>query len=539
VQGSEWRRVAIFAVVLVFLTLIPYLVGFMRAGDDWLFNGFTFGVDDGNAYLGKMRIGAQGNWRFSLFYTSEAHDDAFGLYLPHIIVGHLLRLVTTPDVNALAVTFQIWRVLASLILIAATYRFIAEFVRGQGSRWLAMILATLGGGLGWLLVIVGQPEAFGSLPLEFIVPEDFSFLVIYGLPHIAMARAALLLGLLVVQKNDWRYVLAAGLLWNIVGLMVTFYLAVLYVILAAWGSALWLRRRSFPKKFTLLAGTAAALTLPLFFYNVWLFRENEAFAQWSRQNELPSPHGIHYVLGFGLLVFLAIPGFRWAWNRASRPGNDGYALLVGWVAIVPVLVYLPINVQRRLAEAVIVPLAILATVGLKLWAAHLRNSIGMGKSVRRLVRVVLILSLPSTLLFWLITLFGMLSPGCTADVCLFRASDELAALDWLSENADSDAVVMGGFRTGNFLPIRTDLSPFLGHGPETLYSDDKENQVEAFYAGGLTMSRRDQLLDEYGIDYVIFGPLERELGADASAWNAGLARVYSHAGYDIYEITSP
>jgi uncharacterized membrane protein len=78
----------------------------------------------------------------------------------------------------------------------------------------------------------------------------------------------------------------------------------------------------------------------------------------------------------------------------------------------------------------------------------------------------------------------------------------------------------------------------LGHGPETLYSDDKENQVEAFYAGGLTMNRRDQLLDEYGIDYVIFGPLERELGADASAWNAGLTRVYSHAGYDIYEITS-
>ena len=177
---DEWRRVVIFTVALVVVTLIPYLVGFQRAGDDWLFNGFTFGVDDGNAYLGKMRIGAVGEWRFSLFYTSETHDDAFGLYLPHIVAGHALRLIAAPETDGLTqgltVTFQIWRVLASLILIPAIYRFIAEFLNAPKSRWLALMIATLGGGLGWLLVIVGQTELFDSLPLEFIVPEGFSFL---------------------------------------------------------------------------------------------------------------------------------------------------------------------------------------------------------------------------------------------------------------------------------------------------------------------------------------------------------------------------
>ena len=314
--------------------------------------------------------------------------------------------------------------------------------------------------------------------------------------------------------------------------MVTFYLAVLYVILAAWGCALWLRRRSFPVKFTLLGGLAASLTLPLFFYNVWLFTGNEAFAQWSSQNLLPSPHPAHYLIAYIVLGLLAIPGIHWAWKRAAD--HEGYALLVGWVTIAPVLVYLPINVQRRLAEAVFIPLAILATAGLK--AVRLRKNRGVGKSVRRVTLAVMLLILPSTFLFWLITMFGMLSPGCDGDVCLFRSTAELSALDWLAENAEPDAAVMGSFRTGNFLPIRVSLNPFLGHGPETLYSEDKDQLVEDFYAGGLTMERRNQLLAEYEIDYVIFGPLERELGDDPSVWNAGLTRVYSQSGYDIYEV---
>ena len=432
---------------------------------------------------------------------------------------------------------------ASLLVILAIYRFIAEFVRGQSTRWLALLIGTLGGGLGWLLIVIGQTEFLESLPLEFIVPESFSFLVIYGLPHIAIARAALLMGLVCViialRTGDARLAVMASLLWNIVGLMVTFYLAVIYVILAAWGLALWLRRREFPMRYSLLGGVAAVLTLPLFLYNVWLFSSNEAFAQWSSQNLLGSPHPLHYVIAYVVLAVLALPGFRWAWNRAAAPGGEGYALLVGWVVIVPVLVYLPINVQRRLAEAVLMPLAVLAAVGLKLWAVRLSKRISIGKSVRRLVRVVMLLVLPSTFIFWLTTLFGMLSPGCNLDVCLFRSEAELAAMDWLAANSADEAAVMGSFRTGNFLPIRTNLRPFLGHGPETLYSEDKDELVDEFYMGEVSMERRNQLLAGYGIDYVIFGPLERAIGDDASAWNAGMTRVYSQSGYDIYEVNLP
>ncbi|MFP4324331.1 MAG: hypothetical protein ACLFTK_17885, partial [Anaerolineales bacterium] len=57
VGAAEWRWVGGYAVVLTLITLVPYVVGWYQGGDAWLFNGFTFGVQDGNAYLGKMRLG--------------------------------------------------------------------------------------------------------------------------------------------------------------------------------------------------------------------------------------------------------------------------------------------------------------------------------------------------------------------------------------------------------------------------------------------------------------------------------------------------
>lgn len=543
VSRREWRGVLIFAAVVTLVTLIPYGVGWLRAGEAWLFNGFTFGLDDGNAYLGKMRIGAQGGWQFYLFYTPEAHQKAFGLYLPYIVIGHLVRLIAQPEgaqlVTALAVAFQVWRIVACFLLFLSYYRFAAFFLRSPQTRWLALILAALGGGLGWLLALAGQEELFGTLPVDFYIPEGFSFLALYGLPHIAMSRAAMLFGFLLLfaalRENKLRYALLAGICWTIVGLMVTFYLAVLYVLLAAWGAGLWLRLRRFPANYALKGGLAAAVTLPLFAYNSWLFTANEAFAQWSRQNDLPSPHPLHYVIGYGVLGLFAISGGRWAWRRSARPQGEAYALLAAWVVIAPLLVYLPLNVQRRLAEGVIVPLAILAAAGIKL--GHSIPS--LGRKFRRTRLIVLGMVLPSAGLFWLITLVGLLKPNCTGEVCPYRSQAEVDALNWLADYAEPNAVVMGSFRSGNFLPIQTDLRPFWGHGPETLYSEDKARWVRRFYTGELSPTERDHLLRDFRIQYVIFGALEREIASDPSVWNETMTVIYDHDNYSIYEVNTP
>ncbi len=94
--------------------------------------------------------------------------------------------------------FHAARLVFGFALILVSYRFVAVFLRRPAARWLALLLITLGGGLGWLLVIAGHDHLMGSLPVDFFVPEDYSFLILFGLPHLALARAVMLGGLLLI-----------------------------------------------------------------------------------------------------------------------------------------------------------------------------------------------------------------------------------------------------------------------------------------------------------------------------------------------------
>ncbi|MBL8154609.1 MAG: hypothetical protein JNM70_10530, partial [Anaerolineae bacterium] len=436
ISRREWRGVFVLAAVLIVLTTLPYLIGWAQQGADWRFSGFLFGVDDGFSYLGKMRLGARGILDFYLFYTPEPHARAALVFLPYILPGWLVgRFVSEQDpalVAALTITFHLMRIVFNGLLIVVLYRFIAVFIRSRRARLLALLLATVGGGLGWLTSLTLGSDWLGSVPPEFYIPEGFGFLILLGLPHLALARAALLGGFLFLFRaldadRPWRDALAAGLCWCGVGLIVPFYLTVIYAILAAWGAAWWLTRRQFPLRLAVYGAAAAGLTLPLFAYFAWVFSANPVFAAWSAQNKLPSPHPLLYAVSYGPLVILAGIGLIATRHAVTPPARS---LLIGWPLIVPVLVYLPmIAVQRRLAEAVIVPLAILAAAGLRV----LRRRIGRWKT--RLVIVTLCLS---SLLFSL----GAFLNAFFVERPLFRPVAEIAMLDWLNQNIPVDGVVL-------------------------------------------------------------------------------------------------
>jgi len=175
---------------------------------------------------------------------------------------------------------------------------------------------------------------------------------------------------------------------------------------------------------------------------------------WVGQNLLPSPHPLHYVFGYGLLATLALPGIRWAWRRGQRAAP--YLLLPAWIVAGPVLAYLPIGVQRRLLEGIFIPLCILATQ----WRDPANR--------------------------------------------LFHTEEEIAALDWLNAHAADDAIVLSEFDTGNYLPVRTSLRAFIGHGPETIRLDMKREQARRFFAGAMNADEQRSLFDTYRIRYIIF-----------------------------------
>lgn len=527
IRQREWLRVLVFAVLVLLVVSLPYGLGWAQQGDERVFSGFLFGVDDGNSYLGKMRLGAQGRWDFHLFYTAEPHDSAPLLFLPYILPGQVAGLFMTETDPALTGVllgiFHLMRIVFGALLIVVTYRFIATFIAEAGWRLLALVLATLGGGFGWLLLGAG-PE---NLPPEFYIPEGFTLQILLGLPHLALARSALLGGLLLmisgVESSRWPVrALLAGACWWLVGLAVPFYLVILYAILGAWGLAAWVRFRRFPWALLRITALAAGLTLPLFIYTAVVFTTNPAFAQWSAQNILKSPPPLHYVLAYLPLALLALIGGRQLWPQAKLR----HTLLIGWPLIVPVLVYLPINIQRRLAEAVIVPLAVLAVMG----AAALARRI----SRRGVVLALLAAVLPTSLILLLGSYFTAL--GGSPQVMYPAALVE--AFNWLNQQARPDEVVLSVFETGNRIPAYTHLRVYVGHGPETLHAIDKTEIAQRFYSGAMDAAERAGLYESMNIRYVFYGPDERQWAPDAAAaaWQQDLTRIYQAGDYEIFAV---
>lgn len=550
ITRREWQRVFLFICIVLILTSLPYVIGWLTQGSNWSFSGFLFGAEDGYSYLGKMRLGARGLLDFYLFYTPEPHSGAPLIFLPYLLPGWLAGLLVSDNntalVGVMTLFFHLMRLVFSVLYIAVLYRFIAVFIRSPRTRFTALLLATLAGGLGWLLALVGLGQWLGSAPPDFFIPEGFSFLIVWGLPHLALARAALLGGLMLVMrgqqsavnspqnKQTWvRNAVGAGLLWLVVGLAVPFYLVIIYCILGAWGLAEWALTRRFPRALAQVCVLAAAITLPLFAYYTVTFSSNPAFAQWSAQNLLYSPHPLQYLLAYILLLIPAFVGARFLLKQAGARHalplqNPADSLLIGWPLIVPLLVYLPINVQRRMAEAVIVPLAILAAVGLRFIAQR------WGKWPGR----VLVGASMMTAAF---LLFGSTLAVLTPAQPLFQPNDELRALDWLNNHAPADAVVLAAFETGNVLPAYTNLRPYVGHGPETMFALDKTAVTEQFFGEGMPADERHALYEAFNIQYIWYGPLEKELSAPfghRSDWQQDATLIYDEIDYQIYEIGS-
>jgi len=119
-----------FALLTILVTSIPYLIGFAKAGSDWVFTGFVFGVEDGNSYIAKMLSGAAGDWLFCTPYTTQA-QNGFLAFLPYILLGKLAGGGALHE--QLVVLFHLFRVAGVILYVFATYDFCRIFLHEK--RW--------------------------------------------------------------------------------------------------------------------------------------------------------------------------------------------------------------------------------------------------------------------------------------------------------------------------------------------------------------------------------------------------------------------
>jgi hypothetical protein len=531
---DEKRWIAGWAVMILVVTSLPYLVAYQTQSDLWIFSGFIFGVEDGNSYIAKMLSGSAGAWLFRTPYSTSEQSGVLAFF-PYILLG---KLTAGPGQHEqLVALFHIYRVFAGMLMILATYDFISCFISNITLRRFGTMMASLGGGLGWILILSGRDDWLGSLPLEFYSPETFGFLSIFGIPHLALARAGMLwscaLYLRAIGESGLpaiRKTLLAGVFWLITALAQPLTALILGFILAVFLTA-WILFLVIIKKIAeraewvkaiRLAVIAGIVPAPFLIYNAYRFAFDPFLIQWTGQNIILSPHPLHYVIAYSLVIPFALAG---VWIGLKKRAI-GLLLPTVWLSSFPFLVYLPVNLQRRLPEGAWVAMIVLALVYL---GTQFQPRFGV---VAKLGMVVMSLAFPSTLFL----LAGAISRAIQPAPPVFLPVKLVHAFNFMANNTLAQEIVLADYSSSNALPAYAPLRVVTGHGPETVGLAQIEPKLREFFNPNTADRQRLDFLANFRVDYVFWGEAEKVLGGWVPSLAPYLESVYTQDGVIIFRV---
>jgi predicted membrane protein len=504
VNKNERRWIVLFSAITLLVTTIPYIVGFWTQRKDWVYTGFVFGLDDGNSYLSKMLRGAAGDWLFRTPYTAYPQRGMVG-FLPYLLLG---KLTAPPDQHVqLVALFHGFRIATGFLVILATYVFIAHFIRDVGLRRFGTALAILGGGLGWISILGANKLFHWGMPLEFYSPETFGFLSIFGLPHLAAARGLLYIGLLVyLRAKDWKKAaLYGGGAWLLMGLFQPLTIVVGWGVIAAHLAILGIlsfiqpkeKRAEFRKIWIDRVKPAISIGLvssPMVIYNYLVFKIDPFLKGWLTQNIISSPPLLDYLFAYFLFLPLAILAFF----SMAKKRDSQYLLIAVWIPLALILVYIPYNLQRRLAEGSWTAWVTMGLIGLTLVPDT------YSKWIKRFLWTAF---LPAVILF-----AGGLSAVLQPQRPLFLSRNITDSFNSLGAIAQRDDVVLASFELSNYIPAWLPVRTVTGHGPESVNLKDITADIQKFYQLNAAPDESRQFLSKYDIRYVFLTPDEMKIG---------------------------
>jgi hypothetical protein len=575
ISRREWLVAIGVALATAVIGLIPYWLGNLTTPDGKVYMQLIMNPEDAQTYWAKMLQGFDGAWLYTIPFTPESHAAA-GVGIFYVWLGQLARLLGL----SLTAVWHSARFLASIILFLTTFRFIATFLPDKQSRWTAYLLALFGSGLGWLLFIVGQPFWLGAFPVDFKQPGAHLFFTALTFPHIALGTAVILFDMLVLQRiskqwslvgnqnrtqisqintdkkkkicvhprssasnwrtSNWKWAVLAGLANIVLGIAYPF---LIYIVAGTavllWSIMVWRQRRILWQEGWQIA-IMFLIPAPLYLYYLSVWHSNAVFRLWDAQAGTPAAPWPHYLIAFGPMLLLA--GLFY-WKRPAR--RPQFTVLWVWILTAALLLYSPLNAQRRFIQGVHAPLAILAAAGfVQIVLPHWQNGRLWQKIValpryetaklRHFIILLFLLIMSfSNIFLWLdVTRIATI----TQPDLFFRPVAEAEAVEWLRENTPVNATILGSYQTGNYVAAQAGQRVVLGHWAETVDFVGKETAVAQFFHSETPDSWRQDFLQQYNINYVWVGPREQALGSFDPATAKYLTPLYQNKTITIFAV---
>jgi hypothetical protein len=542
VHIREWQFVmAVIAAVLV-LTSLPYIYGYQAAPPEKAFMGMMLDVPDHVQYFSWMRELSTAHLSSNKL-TPELNQPVF-FNLLWWMMGRFDNWVGL----GYAGMFQVLRFVSGILFFLLIYHMYGWFFKDRLMRQTAFLITVFSSGFGWVLVVLKYTLTNGELlfPLDVFVAEGNTFLSLLGYPHFVAAMLYIFAFDLILRgeaKGSYGYAAAAGLVSLFLGWQHAYDLLIVYAVLGAYVALRLLRDRAIPKYLIVSSIIVGVISWWPALYSVLLTSLDpiwkEVLAQFSNAGVFTPPlYRLPILMGFAFLfaIFTVIKNNPF---RLSKYDNNDLFIL-GWFLITFVLIYIPADFQIHMLNGWQVPIAILATKGLFKYVVPAVKKVLERKSwnipdnaiQKGVIAVFLLIIVPTNvyLFFWR---FLDLSRN---DYPYYLYHEELDGMSWIEQNAHRDDVIFSSEMIGQYIPAWTGTYAFLAHWAQTVDYYSKVDMVNAFYSDEIDLAQRQEILAEYGVDYVFYGPAERMIGSFEPGSAPFLEQVYASTLVEVYAV---
>lgn len=512
-QNHELRWAAGLALLAVVLTSLPFLVAPVLLETGSTFSGFLINPVDGFSYLAKMRQGADLVFEIRLPYAPEPGPGVL-LFVYQLILGGISSVIGLPQI----LTYHAARVLGALAMLGSSYFFFVRTLPTPRAKWAAFVLTLFGSGVGGIALLMGL------LPIDLWVPEAIPFLSAYANAHFPLATAALITSVTLILfpkilPDARQAVLFLGGL--LLALLQPFTVAAIGIVLGVWLVVERLHGTQAVQLRSWVVGMTAFLAgaLPMLVYTLGVIRRHPVLFAWNAQNLTPTPGIMEVLLGYGLVLILAVVGMLLGNARGRSSGR----LLITWAILGFIMLYLPVSLQRRLTLGLFIPLAALAGVGLDAIASTRRR-------FALLMAATIALSVPSHL----VVIGSGLVAVSRGEAGVVMSESDQALLEWIGLNISEDPLILAGLESGNRLPAYSDVRVLYGHPFETPHSDAQKALVRELWNWDGDPVLGLQALRAAGVEYAFYGEEEQKLGIPS--WLSLAEFAHREGDSDLYKV---
>lgn len=556
------RTVSVVIGTIAFLVLFSMSPTFYewnargRIHDDRFFELVHNFPTDYNLYLSKIRQGKEGAWLATEKYTSEPHNGSL-LQIMYVLIGRLADYahVQTPYVWF---AYHVARIFFSGLFLWMIWKLSEWLFSDKGFLWqyLSFLLISLQSTWPKFETVLGVPRLGGWMP--WYTQAD-SLQRTTFMPHVLLAQTLMIFIIWVlsggfITKKHPANAIFLGILGLILGIIFPPGLAFIYALLAfvTLGEFVKLSlTNTFKKKWfsESLFGRIVfgIVTAPSLVYFALLMSEYP----WKRLVEFDVLHPtkfsfIEYFMAVGPLLPLGILGilvlvFSGRWGILSKLKYFVY-WIVAWLVFLFVFDKIPAQSPTRFTQMVPqVPLGIFT--GMLFYQIYTVLP-KYKKYILFLPILIIIFSLSSmaSSYMWLKDFVDHklratipLVPH-NADV-MYPMKEIIEGLIWVQVNTPRSAIVMTGMTTGNYMPVYSGNTAFIGHA-NTVHLEEKTAAVNNFYQHHLTTAEEMAFLKDAQIDYIFYGPEEQEISGwvdDLRTSYPALTQVYMNTMVKIYK----